>query len=287
MLEQLHTHSLTLFIIHTSYFIIKFTLTLFIIHNSYFIIIITALIIDDEQDSRETLRSYITKYCPQVEVLGECANIIEAKASILKHQPQLLFLDIEMPHGNAFDLLEQWGKIDFEIIFITAFSQYAVQAFNLSAAHYLLKPVDIEELEKAVDNVEQLLSQKRVLSRAKILLENMTAIQVQSRKLVLPTMEGFEVVKMEEILYCEADDNFTCFHLRHGGKKMICRSLKFYTSALEPYRFLRIHRSYIVNIECIVRYIKGKGGTVVLENGTQLAVSNNKKEVLIRAIRKT
>ena len=245
---------------------------------------ITAIIIDDEQDSRETLRNYVGKYCPQVMLLGECANIIEAKAAILKHQPQLLFLDIEMPHGNAFDLLEQWGEIDFEIIFITAYSQYAVQAFNLSAAHYLLKPVDIEELEKAVANVEQLISQKEKLSRAKILMENMAAVNSQSRKLVLPLMEGFDVVRMSEIIYCEAQDNFTCFYFLDGKKSMICRNLKFYENALSEFGFCRVHRSYIVNLEYMRKYIKGKGGSVVLENGKEIMVSNNKKEELIRRI---
>ena len=245
---------------------------------------ITAIIIDDEQDSRETLRNYIGKYCPQVMIVAECANIIEAREAILKHKPQLLFLDIEMPHGNAFDLLEQWGEIDFEIIFITAFSQYAVQAFNLSAAHYLLKPVDIEELEKAVAHVEQLISQKEKLSRAKILLENMAAMNSQNRKLVLPLMEGFDVVKMSEILYCEAQDNFTCFHFLNGKKSMISRNLKFYESALSEFGFCRIHRSHMVNLEYVKRYNKGKGGSVVLENGKEIMVSNNKKEELIRRI---
>ena len=144
---------------------------------------ITSIIVDDEQDSRETLRNYINKYCPQVTVLDECVDIIEAKTAILKHQPQLVFLDIEMPRGNAFDLLEQWGEVNFEIIFITAFSQYAVQAFNLSAAHYLLKPVDIEELEKAVAMVEERLTQKDQLSHAQILLDNMAAINAQNREI--------------------------------------------------------------------------------------------------------
>ena len=246
---------------------------------------ITAIIVDDEQDSRETLRNYIAKYCPQVELLEEASNIIEARASILKHQPQLVFLDIEMPHGNAFDLLEQWGEINFEIIFITAFSQYAVQAFNLSAAHYLLKPVDIEELENAVTAVESLLSQKEKLSRAQILLENMAALHSQNRKLVLPMMEGFEVVKMSEILYCEADDNFTCFYFIDGQKKLICRNLKFYEKALDPFGFFRVHRSHIVNLDFVKRYIKGKGGSVVLENGKEIVVSNNKKEGLIQRIK--
>lgn len=246
---------------------------------------ITAIIVDDEQDSRETLGSYLTKYCPQVSLLAESANIIEARAAILKHQPQLVFLDIEMPHGNAFDLLEQWGEIDFEIVFITAFSQYAVQAFNLSAAHYLLKPVDIEELEKAVATVERLLTQKANLSHAKILLENMAALHSQNRKLVLPLMEGFDVVKMSEILYCEAEDNFTRFHFKDGRKTLICRNLKFYEKALEPFGFFRVHRSHIINLDYITRYIKGKGGSVILENGAEILVSNNKKTELIKRLK--
>lgn len=246
---------------------------------------IKAIIVDDEQDSRETLRSYLEKYCSQVNLQDECSNIIEAKASIIKHNPQLVFLDIEMPHGNAFDLLDQWGEINFEIIFITAFSQYAIQAFNLSAAHYLLKPVDIEELERAVATVERLLSQKENLSHAKILMENMSALNVQQRKLVLPLMEGFDVVKMSEILYCEAEDNFTRFYFTNGAKNLICRNLKFYESVLESYGFFRIHRSHIINLDYIRRYNKGKGGSVILENGKEIMVSNSKKRELIRRLK--
>lgn len=242
---------------------------------------ITAIIVDDEQDSRETLHNYLTKYCPQVQLLTQCANIKEARQAILKHQPQLVFLDIEMPHGNAFDLIEQFGEINFEIIFVTAFSQYAIRAFNLSAAHYLLKPVDIEELEQAVSAVETSLSEQAQLNRAKILLENMSALQAQHRKLVLPLLDGFEVVRMSEVLYCEAADNFTRFHLKDGSKKLICRKLKFYESALEPFGFYRIHRSHLVNLDFVQRYFKGKGGSVVLENGQELTVANGKKEGLM------
>lgn len=246
---------------------------------------IATLIVDDEQDSRETLRNYVGKYCPQVSIVGECANIIEAKAAILQHRPQLLFLDIEMPHGTAFDLLEQLGgNLDFEIIFITAFSQYAVQAFHLSAAHYLLKPVDIEELEKAVAHVALLRSQKQQLLRAKILLENMAAQNPQGRKLVLPLLEGFDVVKMADILYCEAEDNFTCFYFTDGRKSLICRHLKYYEPLLEPFGFCRVHRSHIVNLEFVKRYIKGKGGSVILENGREIMVSNQKKDELLKRI---
>jgi two-component system LytT family response regulator len=246
---------------------------------------ITALIVDDEQDSRNTLRSYVGRYCPQVQLVGECANIVEAKAAILRLRPQLLFLDIEMPHGTAFDLLEQFGgQLDFEVIFITAYSQYAVQAFQLSAAHYLLKPLDIEELEKAVALVATLLAQKEQLVRARVLLENMAAQSPQARKLVLPLLEGFDVVRMADVLYCEAEDNFTCFYFTDGRKSLICRHLKHYEELLEPFGFCRVHRSHIVNLEYVKRYIKGKGGSVILENGKEIMVSNQRKDELLRRI---
>lgn len=246
---------------------------------------ITAVIVDDEQDSRETLRRFANKYCPQVIIKAECENIKEAKSAILKYKPQLVFLDIEMPRGNAFDLLEQWGEIDFEIIFITAFSQYAVQAFALSNAHYLLKPLDIEELEKAVKAVGEQIQEKHKVNRAEILLQNIAAVHNQNRKLVLPMMEGLEIVRMSEIIYCEAEDNFTIFYFNDGRKLMICRSLKFYESALDAFGFFRIHRSHIINLEYIKRYIKGKGGSVILDNGKEIQVANTKKSELIQRLR--
>lgn len=246
---------------------------------------ITAIIVDDEQDSREILRSYLGKYCPQVSLLDECADIIEAKKSILKHAPQLVFLDIEMPRGNAFDLLDQWGEINFEVIFITAYSQYAVQAFSLSAAHYLLKPINIEELEKAVENVINLYNQKDKINRAEILLANFSHEKSQNQKLVLPLMEGMEIVKIQTILYCEAADNFTTFYFTDGRKMMICRNLKFYEKALSEFGFVRIHRSHVINMEYITKYIKGKGGSVIMEGTKELMVSAGYKADLMHRLK--
>lgn len=245
---------------------------------------INALIVDDEQDSRETLRSYLNKYCPQVHIVDESANIQEARTSILKHEPQLVFLDVEMPHGNAFDLLEQWETVPFETIFVTAFSKYAIQAFNLSAAHYLLKPLEIEALEKAVSDAGQRIEKNKLVNTAQILLENIRTSGTQNRKLVLPLLEGFDIVRANEILYCEADDNFTCFYFKNGNRSMICRSLKFYDEVLEPLGFCRIHRSYVVNLDTVVRYNKGKGGSIILENGKELMVSNSRKEGLVNKL---
>jgi len=245
---------------------------------------INALIVDDEQDSRETLRSYLTKYCPQVRILDEAANIQEARKAILKHKPQLVFLDVEMPHGNAFDLLEQWESVPFETIFVTAFSKYAIQAFNLSAAHYLLKPLEIEALEKAVSDAQERINKNKLINTAQVLLENIRTSGSQNRKLVLPLLEGFDIVRASEILYCEANDNFTCFYFKNGHRSMICRSLKFYDQVLEPLGFCRIHRSFVVNLDTVVRYNKGKGGSIILENGKELMVANSRKEGLVQKL---
>ena len=242
---------------------------------------ISAILVDDELDSREILRNYLGKYCPEVNILTDCANIQEAEKAIEENDPQLVFLDIEMPYGNAFDLLEQLETIDFEIIFITAFDQYAVQAFNLSAVHYLLKPLDIEELINAVDKAKSRIEKSQKINQSKILLENMAALNTQQQKVVLPLLDGFEVVKLSEILYCEAEGNFTCFYFKNGKKSLICRKLKFFENALTHHRFCRVHRSYLINLEYVKRYLKGKGGAVVLENGVEIPVAVARKSVFL------
>ena len=239
---------------------------------------IRAIIVDDEQDSRESLRNYTSKYCPGIEVVAECANIHEAKIAIAAHSPELLFLDIEMPYGNAFDLLEQLDEVNFEVIFITAFSQYAIQALNMSAAYYILKPVDIEELIQAVEKARKRLQENKALNTARILKENLSHGARQKQRIVLPLIDGFEVVELSDILYCEANDNFTSFHLSNGQHPMICRKLKYYESLLSAQGFCRIHRSHMVNLDYVKRYIKGKGGAVILTNGKELQVANSRKQ---------
>lgn len=241
----------------------------------------TAIIVEDEQDSRETLRHYVSKYCPDIKLVGECENIEQAQKTIDSQQPEIVFLDIEMPFGNAFDLLERLGNVDFEIIFITAFSQYAVRAFNLSAVHYLLKPVDIDELISAVEKATKRISESDQLNHSKILLDNLSALNTQQKKLVLPLMDGFEVVRLGEILFCEAQDNFTYVHFQNGKKMLICRKLKFYDEALSDHGFCRVHRSFLINMEYVKRYIKGKGGTVIMENGMEVQVANARKQTFL------
>ena len=237
-----------------------------------------AVIIDDEKDSRQILANYITKYCPDVKVCGFGESVATGIAEIRKHQPDIVFLDIEMPHGNGFDLLDQVGKITFETVFVTAFNNYAIQALNQSAAYYLLKPIDIDELVKAVEKIKKERSEENYIQHARVLLENR---KPGSQKIMLPTMEGFEIVTIDKILYCEAADNFTKFYFETGSPLMICRTLKYFEEILTDHKFLRIHRSYLINPDFVIRYSKGKGGYVTMKDNQELEVSPTmKKEFL-------
>jgi two-component system, LytTR family, response regulator len=239
------------------------------------------LIVDDEQDSRNTLENYLIKYCGEIEIVDKCENIQLAKKVIDKEELDIVFLDVEMPYGNGFDLLDSLHKMDFEIIFVTAFSHYAIKALNLSASYYLLKPVDIGELEEAVNKVRKnKLSQDNQL-HTKVLIENLSQANKQNQRVILPLLDGFEVIKVGDIVYCQAEDNFTRFFLANGKEMLICRTLKHYEEALEECGFSRIHRSYLINLDFVTKYNKGKGGFVTMNNGTELEVSATRKEAFL------
>lgn len=236
---------------------------------------IRSVIVEDEKAAREVLRNYLQKYCPQIEVLGEAENIKQAVPLIHEVQPQLVFLDVEMPFGNAFDVLEACRDLHFETIFVTAFSEYSLKALNQSAAYYLLKPLSIEELIVAVNKVQQQITNHELFDRNKIIVENFRESQPEKKQVILPTLEGFEVVKMEDIVRLRGNGNFTDIYLSNGNKKMVCRFLKHFSEIL-PYPFIRVHKSHIINVTFVKSY--NKGGFVTLFDNSEVEVSTTYKE---------
>lgn len=240
---------------------------------------IRSVIVEDEAAAREVLKNYLSKYCPQVEVIGEAQNIKEAVPLLQELQPQLVFLDVEMPFGNAFDVLEACKDLQFETIFVTAFSEYSLKALNQSAAYYLLKPISIEELILAVSKVQDHILNHEIFNRNKIIVENFRETKPEKQQVILPTLEGFEVVKMEEIVRLRGNGNFTDLYLQNGTKKMVCRFLKYFSELL-PLPFLRVHKSHIINLTCVKSY--NKGGFLTLNDGIEIEVSPTYKEDFLR-----
>ena len=240
-----------------------------------------AIIVEDELASRETLTSYLIKYCPNVELIDEADSVKSGLEVIKKHKPDVVFLDIEMPFGNAFDLLEQIEKVDFEVVFVTAYSNYAIQALNMSASYYILKPISIDELVKAVEKITQKRTEQEMPVHSKVLLENIQAVNKHNHKIVLPQLNGFDVVKINDIIRCQANDNFTEFYLTNGTKKLISRTLKFYEDLLKDFDFVRVHKSHLINIQYVVKYLKGKGGQVEMTDGSVVDVSVNQKAAFL------
>lgn len=242
---------------------------------------IEAILVDDEAIARKVLRNYLEKYCPQVKILGEAENIKQAVPLIEENEPQLVFLDVEMPFGNAFDVLEATKDYTYETIFITAFSEYSLKALNMSAAYYILKPIDIQELITAVDKVSKSLEQKERFNRNQILLENLNQVP-ERQQLMLPTQSGFDVVKLNEIVRIQADGNFSLVFLSNGEKKMVCRFLKHFEDILEK-PFLRVHRSHIINLNFVKAYTKGNGGFLTMQDDMEIEVSNSYKSSVLEA----
>lgn len=240
---------------------------------------IKSVIVEDELAAREVLKNYLSKYCPQVEVIGEAQNIKEAVPMLHELQPQLVFLDVEMPFGNAFDVLEACKDLHFETIFVTAFSEYSLKALNQSAAYYLLKPISIEELIVAVNKVHHQILNHEIFNRNKIIVANFQEPKPEKQQVILPTLEGFEVVKMEEIVRLRGNGNFTDLYLHNGNKKMACRFLKHFSEIL-PLPFIRVHKSHIINLNCVKSY--NKGGIITLNDGAEIEVSPTYKEDFLR-----
>jgi len=232
-----------------------------------------AIIVEDEANSREILRNYLAKYCKAVELIGEAASIEEGLKMIHNNELDLVFLDVEMPFGNAFDLLDKVPNRTFETVFVTAYNHYAIDALNNHAAYYLMKPINIDELIKAVEYVIEIRKKEDALED-KVLQPKFKSVE---GKITLPQQDGFQVLNVADILYCKADDNYTEIYLENK-KILVSKTLKYFEQALAAFAFARIHKSYLVNVNEVVKYRKGKGGSVMVSNGKELLVSASKKK---------
>lgn len=242
---------------------------------------ITAIIVDDESKSISTLNKFLTDFCTEIEVIGTAGNIALAKTLIQTKQPQLVFLDIEMPYGNGFDLLQSLEKIDFEIIFITAFNQYAVNAFRFAAIDYLLKPLNITELQSAVARVSKRMEEKKSWQNYELLRQNLNTSSPQEQQIILHDTNGQHIFKLNEILYCVADGSYTMIYLTENRVFVSSKNLKEYESMLPSTLFYRIHHGHIVHFQHIQQVLKGRGGSVKMSNGKELEVSIRKKEAFL------
>jgi two-component system, LytTR family, response regulator len=244
---------------------------------------IKAIIVDDEPYCCETLTTLLERYCPQVTVAAICYSGKEALTAIKEQQPQILFLDIEMPQMNGFELLERLPEIGFELIFTTSYDQYAIKAFHFSALDYLLKPIDREELQKAVQKVMQRL-QKPLPQQLEILLQKINHPASVIQKIALPTMEGLQMIATTSIIRCESDSNYTIFYLKNNQKIIVSRTLKEVEEMLEEHGFIRVHNSYLVNLNEVSKYVRGEGGYLVMSDDSSVDVSRSKKEMLLKRL---
>lgn len=245
---------------------------------------IRAIIIDDEIHCRKTLGMLLKESCPDVQLVEQCDDAESGLEAIQKLNPDLVFLDIEMPNMNGFEMLEKMPTINFEIIFTTSYDQYAIKAFHFSALDYLLKPVDRKELENAVQKVVQR-RHNPLPQQLEILLQRLHQSNSSIQKIALPTMEGLQMIAVDSIISCESESNYTTFLLKNKNKLVVSRPLKEVEEMLEEYSFLRVHNCYVINLNEIDKYVKGEGGYLVMSDGTSIDVSRSKKEVLLAKLR--
>ncbi|MVM33080.1 response regulator [Spirosoma sp. HMF4905] len=245
-----------------------------------------AVLIDDETNAREALTNLLRILCPEVEIVGEAKNADLGIELIKKEKPNLVFLDIQMPGKTGFDLLASFDKVDFGVIFTTAYQEFAIRAFRFSAIDYLLKPIDPDELQAAVEKFKSQIAGVNP-QQLQILQEHLDSTQSprlverkknDNQRIALPTAEGIHFVQMTDIIQCESLGSYTKFHLVKGAPIVVSRLLKEYEEILDNYYFFRVHQSNIVNLEHIKRYVKGDGGQVWMSDNTEIEVSRRRKE---------
>ncbi|MEO0896995.1 MAG: response regulator [Bacteroidota bacterium] len=247
---------------------------------------IRAILVDDEKFGREALQGALKHYCPEVEILASCSSAKEGLTAISVHQPDLVFLDIQMPHMTGFDMLQEIGQPDFDTIFVTAHDSFALKAIKYSAFDYLLKPLDIEELVNSMRKYQQ--ERKSVYRETQYqqLIEHLQKKLERPEKLAIPTSDGMEFIQVEDIIFCQASGNYTVLQLTRTGTIVTAKTLKELQGLLEANGFCRVHHAYLINLKHIQKYIKGEGGQVLLTDKHEVDISRRRKDEFLRRISK-
>jgi two-component system LytT family response regulator len=244
---------------------------------------IRAMIIDDEPYCCEVLEMMIGKFCPELTITAVLHSGTEALEALTQFSPQLVFLDVEMPYMNGFEFLEKVPLINFGLIFTTSYDQYAIKAFRFSALDYLLKPIDRAELIQAINKVSKSLRSPSE-QQLELLMQKLFTVKTPIKNIAVPTMEGLQMVEMDSIISCASDSNYTNFYLKNNKKLTASRTMKDIEDLLSEYSFLRVHNSFLVNLNEIHKYVKGEGGYLVMSDGTHIDVSRSRKEMLLQKL---
>ncbi|WP_396159100.1 LytR/AlgR family response regulator transcription factor [Flavobacterium sp.] len=250
---------------------------------------ITALLIDDDDNLRAGMKSLLSRYAPEIAILGEADSVKTGTELLLKTEPQVVFLDIHLGDGSGFDLLEEVnkrGKLNSQIVFITAHEQYAIKAFRFSALDFLLKPVDPDELEKVISKIKNVLVKSESVAHIDLLLENIRKKVDNFKRIALSTSDGIHLFEISDIIRCESEDNYTKFYIKNNKPVLISKTLKEYEDLLTEHGFERIHQSHLINLAYLKSYIKKDGGYVVMADNSNLPISQRKKERLQELIGK-
>jgi len=242
--------------------------------------VVRTIIIDDESNIRHGLEKMLTDYCPHVKLIAKADSVKSGLKAIHTHHPDLVLLDIKMDDGTGFDLLKKLDHIDFKIIFVTAYDQYAIKAFRYSALDYLLKPVDPDDLKEAVSKAEKLIMSD-MLTQLNVLEEQLRSKSHSLRKIILKTQESIHIIHLNEISYFESDGNYTTVYLINGKKIILSRTLREFEEMLKDQGFFRVHKSFLINLTTISRFDKGDGGFLVMEAGDRVPVASRKKDELL------
>jgi two-component system LytT family response regulator len=242
-----------------------------------------SIIVDDELKSRESLKKMLQTFCENIEVLATCQSVAEAIEAIDRFKPDVVFLDVQMQGETGFDLLTQLKNFDFEVIFTTAHSEFAIKAIKFSAIDYLLKPIDVTELQQAVEKVRSTKG-GNIVERMQQLLQNVKTPNPEKYKLALPTAEGLTFIKVDEVMYLRASGNYTEIFMSNGQKHLVSRHLKEYDDLLAEQNFFRIHHSTLINVNFIKNYVRGEGGYVIMSDSSSLDVSRRKKDAFLEKI---